>query len=135
MTMTDLDLQEATRRDDVYRDINEIVDRLNNLNVFPSLAWTYCWDIIRDKYENSQWDDVVKDGFEDYATPKGLELKTIWDKFWEDADKNGFSLEYGSEVLVEGINDWLIENNFLVLLDEDGWLDQDESDITDNSTN
>ena len=84
---------------------------------------------------NSQWDDVVKDGFEDYATPKGLELKTIWDKFWEDADKNGFSLEYGSEVLVEGINDWLIENNFLVLLDEDGWLDQDESDITDNSTN
>lgn len=132
--MTDLDLQEATRRDDVYRDINEIIDRLNNLNVFPSLAWTYCWDIIRDQYENKQWDDVVEDGYDDYAVPKGLELKTIWDKFWEDADKNGFSLEYGSEVLVEGINDWLIENDFLVLLDEDGWLDQ-ESDITDNSTN
>ncbi len=113
------------RRDNVYRDINEIIDKLNVLPVFPSLAWTYAWDIIRDKFENSQWDDIITEGFEDYAVPKGTELKTIWDKFWTDVDSLGLSLEYGSEVLVESINDWLIDNDFLVLLDNDGWLDDE----------
>ena len=116
------------RRDRNYVEINEIVDKLNNLSLFPSLVWVWCWDIIRDKYENSQWDDVITEGWEDYAIPKGLELKTIWDKFWEDADTNGFSLEYGTEILVESINDWLIESDFLVLLDNDGWLDDESGD-------
>jgi hypothetical protein len=123
MTIQEIDLPEATRRNDVYRDINEIIDKLNVLPVFPSLAWVYAWDIIRDKFENSQWDDVHKDGFEDYAIPKGLELKTIWDTLWEEVDSLGLSLEYGSEVMVETINDWLIEKDFLVMLDNDGWLD------------
>jgi len=30
-----IDLQEATRRDDVYRDLNEIVDKITVLPVFP----------------------------------------------------------------------------------------------------
>ena len=112
-----LDLLEATRRDDVYNKINSIIDDLQNLGVFPSLVWTYAWDIVRDTYENNQYDDAAVNDY--IAVPKGVTLKQIWDKFWEDADKNGFSLEYGSEDMHEAVRDWMHDCDFLVFLDEE----------------
>ena len=44
-----MDLLEATRRDDVYNDINAIIDQISNLNVFPSLVWIWAWDNVKDK--------------------------------------------------------------------------------------
>lgn len=121
-----LDLQERVRRDDNFKYINNIVDSLSTLDVFPSLVWVWCWDVIRNWYENERWEDVHDDQWTDECFAKGLELKTIWDKFWEDSDKNGFSLEYGVESLDEHMRDWLRECDFLVSLDDDGWLN-DES--------
>ena len=115
-----VDLQEATRRDDVYRDINEIISKLNNLTVFPSLVWTYTWDIVKDKL-----DYYSTESGEEYVINNTLTEKDIWDMFWEDADKNGFSLEYGTEGLHEAVFDWMIERNVVVVLDEDGWLDEE----------
>jgi hypothetical protein len=114
----EIDLQEATRRDDVYNDINKVIDSLSNLPVFPSLVWVWCWDIIRNIYENNQWQDNKDNQYEEECIAKGLELKTIWDKFWEDSDKNGFTLEYGVDQLDEHIYDWLRDCDFLVSLDE-----------------
>ena len=123
----EIDIQEQTRRDDVYVDINKIVDSVTVLPVFPSLVWVWCWDLIVDQYKNHQWGDVVDDGFEDYAIPQGLELKTIWNKLWEDADSLGLSLEYGAESVVETIDDWLKENDFLVSTENEG-EDEDEDE-------
>lgn len=110
--MAELDLLEQTRRDDVYNRINLIVDSLHDLGVFPSLVWTYAWDVARDIYENNQFEDAAMN---DYVfVPEGITLKEIWDKFWEDADKNGFSLEYGAEDLHEAVRDWMIDCDFLV---------------------
>lgn len=128
MTKEQPDLQDKTRRDDVYEDINQIVDRLNSLPVFPSLAWVWCWDIVRSYYDSHQWDDVHKMQYEEECIAQGLELKTIWDKFWEDSDKNGFSLEYGALYVDEAVTDWMRECGFIVSLDEDSWLDEDEED-------
>jgi hypothetical protein len=122
--MSNLDLQESTRRDDNYQVINKLIDDLQQVDVFPSLVWLWCWDVIRNWYENEQWDDVHEDGHVDECFAQGLELKTIWDKFWEDSDKNGFTLEFGVEDLDESLRDWLRDNDFLVSLDEDGWLDE-----------
>ncbi len=122
--MSNLDLQEATRRDDNYQVINKLIDDLQQVDVFPSLVWLWCWDVIRNWYENEQWDDVHEDGHVDECFAKDLQLKTIWDKFWEDSDKNGFTLEFGVEDLDESLRDWLRDNDFLVSLDEDGWLDE-----------
>ena len=52
-----------------------------------------------------------------------LTEKDVWDLFWEDADKNGFSLEYGTEDLHEAVFDWMLERDIIVVLDDDGWLD------------
>ena len=118
-----LDLQEQTRRDDNYVAINNVIDSLEKMDLFPSLVWVWCWDMIRNWYESERWEDVHEDSFTDECFAQGLELKTIWDKFYEDSDETQFSLEYGVESLDEGLRDWLRENDFLVSLEDDGWLD------------
>lgn len=123
MTTTEIDLQEQTRRDYTFTEINRIIDALQNIDVFPSLVWVYAWDIVKDTFENNQFADLATTDYVDEAIPEGITLKQIWDKFWEDADKNGWSLEYGADVMHEGILDWMRENDFLVALDEDGWLE------------
>jgi len=125
----ELDLQDSTRRDDTFIKISKMVKDLEDLDVFPSLVWLFSWDIIAEWYKNEQWADVHNDGFVDECFPEGLELKTIWDKFWEDSDKNGFSLEYGVENLDEALRDWLRECDFLVALDND--IDSDVEEEVD----
>ena len=118
-----LDLQEATRRDDVFKDLNEIVDRLQAIPVFPSLLWVWTFDVIRDIFDNCQYKDLAINDYVDEAVPEGITLKQIFDKFWDDVDTLGFTMDHGGEVLEEVIRDWMRENDFLVALDEDGWLE------------
>ena len=104
-----MDLQEATRIDDVYQDINEIVDKLNDLSVFPSLVWVYAWDVVRD-----QLDYYHSDSGEDYVVNNKLTQKDVWNMFWKDADKNGFTLEYGAESLHVGVFDWMVYSEIII---------------------
>ena len=127
-----IDLQEATRRDDVYKDLNEIVDRITVLPVFPSLVWVWSFDVLRSIYENNRFEDLATNDYAEEAVPAGITLKQVFDKFWEDADKIGISMDLGDEIIDETIRDWMRENNFLVALDNDGWLnDEEEEDATD----
>ena len=117
-----LDLQEQTRRDDVFDELNQIVDRLSNLPVFPSLLWAWTFDIIKDIFDNNQIADLAETDISDEGVPADITLKQIWDKFWEDVDTLGFTMDHGGEILEEVIRDWMRENDFLVALDDDGWL-------------
>jgi hypothetical protein len=127
-----LDLQEATRRDDVFKDLNEIVDKITVLPVFPSLVWVWSFDVLRSIYENNRFEDLAVNDFVDEAVPEGITLKQIFDKFWEDADGIGISMDLGDEIIDETIRDWMRDNDFLVALDKDGWLDdEEEEDATD----
>jgi len=112
-----LDLQEATRRDDVFNQLLVINEQLTNLSVFPSLCWAWCFDIIKDIFDNN-----AEVGY-DEAIAEGVTLKQIFDKFYEDCDSLGLSLDHGGEILEETIRDWMRENDFIVVLDDDGWLD------------
>ena len=127
-----MDLQEATRRDDVYRDLNDILDRVTKLPVFPSLMWLWCFDIVKEIFDNNQYKDLAVNDYVDEAVPEGITLKQIFDKFWEDVDGFGLNMDSGGEIIEETIRDWMRENDFLVALDEDGWLDdEEEEDATD----
>ena len=117
--MTEIDLLEQTRRDDIYTELNEIVDKLSSLPVFPSLLWVWTFDIIRETYQSNltveDWsEEVIRDG---------VTLKQVFDKFWEDVDNLGLSMDSGGDILEEVIMDWMRENDFLVPLDDDGWLE------------
>jgi len=110
----EMDLQEETRMWDTYNDLQEIVVRVESLTVFPSLVWVWCWDIIVDKFKN-----YAKDVDDEYVIKSGLELHDIFKMFWEDADKNGFTLEYGTEDLDEAIWDWMIDRDILVVIESE----------------
>jgi hypothetical protein len=126
--MSKLDLQEQTRRDDLYKDLNEIVDKITTLPVFPSLLWVWTFDVLRNIYENNQYDDLAENDYVDEAVPSGITLKQIFDKFWEDVDGIGLSMDLGDEIIDETIRDWMRDNDFLVALDDDGWLDDSEEE-------
>ncbi len=114
-----IDLQESTRRDDTFNQMLEINKLLGEVAVFPSLMWTWAFDVIKDIYDNHQ--DVDNE----YIVVVGTTLKQIWDKFWDDAEKLGLNMDLGGEIIHETILDWMIENEFLAVLDDDGWLDEE----------
>jgi hypothetical protein len=119
-----LDLQEATRRDDVYNQLNEIIDKLEKIPVFPSLMWVWAFDIMKEIFDNYQIKDLAVNDYVDEGVPEGITLKQIFDKFWADVDGFGLSMDSGGDIIEETIRDWMRENNFLVSLEEDGWLDE-----------
>jgi hypothetical protein len=114
-----LDLQEATRRDDVYNQLNEIIDKLQNIPVFPSLMWVLTFDIIKEIFDNNQIKDLAVNDYVDEAVPEDITLKQIFDKFWEDVDGFGLSLDSGSDIIEETIREWMRDNDFLVSIEEE----------------
>ena len=124
-----LDLQEATRRDDVFVELGEIKARVSSLPVFPSLMWVWTYDVIDDIFNNFQG---PANEYAEEIIAEGVTLKQIFDKFWEDTEALGLHMDLGGEIIEETIMDWMRENDFLVSLDEDGWLDdEEEEDATD----
>ncbi len=117
--MAELDLQEATRRDDIYNELVSIVDKVTALPVFPSLLWVWTFDIIKDIFDNNQYIHLAETDIADEAVPEGVTLKQIFDKFWEDVDTLGFNMDHGDEILNELIRDWMHDNEFLVYVDKD----------------
>ena len=121
--MSNLDLQEQTRRDDTFNDLMEINLHLSQMSVFTSLMWVWAFDVIKDIFDNNQYIHLATTDIADEAVPEGITLKQIFDKFWEDVDKLGISMDQGDEIVGEVIRDWMRDNDFLVALDDDGWLD------------
>jgi hypothetical protein len=117
--MAELDLQEQTRRDDVYRDLNEIIDRVTKLPVFPSLMWVWAFDIMKEIFDNYQIKDLAVNDYVDEGVPEGITLKQIFDKFWADVDGFGLSMDSGGDIIEETIRDWMRDNDFLVSLEEE----------------
>lgn len=97
-----MDLQEKTRMQDTYVRIENIVDSISKLGVFPPLVWVYTWDVARTMFTS------YMDGEDpDYRTT--MKLDELWERFWIDADTNGFSLQYGVEDLDDAVRDWLMD--------------------------
>ena len=116
MAIKEVDLPEATRRNDVFDELMEIEVHLSQLSVFPSLLWVWCFDILKDIFENTEvgYDEAIREG---------VTLKEIFDQFWDDSDSLGLTMDHGGEILEETIRDWMREKDFIVALDDDGWLD------------
>ena len=107
--------------------LDQMVDHLNNMPIGMSLVWLWVWDLIRDKYKNYEFIDEMSD----YVVTPGTTLDIIWEKLWANPPSD-FTLEYGAEQVDEAILDWMIDNEFLSAVDEDGWLDEEgDTDVVD----
>lgn len=117
----ELDLQEHTRMATTYLKINQIINDISSLDVFPSLVWVWCWDIVRDKL------DTHSPGRDDeYLTNQAFTEEDVWWMFVQDLEKNSFSLEYGAEDLDEAIFEWMTDRDILIYLEDDVEEDSDE---------
>jgi hypothetical protein len=114
-----LDLQEHTRMKDVYRDIEDIIERISNLPLGLPLVWVYAWDVARDLFTSIQEGQE-----EEYCVTEDIE--DVWEMFWVDAGKNGFSLEYGPEALYDHIRDWMTDRQIIDEVPEEDDEDEDE---------
>jgi hypothetical protein len=107
--------------------LDQMVDHLNNMPIGMSLVWLWVWDLIRDKYKNYEFIDEMSD----YVVTTGTTLDIIWEKLWANPPSD-FTLEYGAEQIDEAVLDWMIDNEFLSAVDEDGWLDEEgDTDVVD----
>jgi hypothetical protein len=110
--------------------LDQMVDTLNGMDVGMSLVWLWVWDLIRSKYELYSSDDFGMD----FVITDNTTLDVIWNKLWENPPAD-FTLEYGAEAVDYAIEEWMIEEGFVAALDEDGWLDDEDSDEeSDNTT-
>lgn len=112
-----MDLQDKTRMEDIHRDIDNIIDQISNLPVFPPLVWVWTWDVVKDT-----WQGFMDGTDEGYAVT--MDLDEVWELFWTQADKNGFTLEYGTEDLYESIRDWMFDQDIV----EEAVEDEDEDE-------
>lgn len=103
----------------VRMQLDQMVNTLNGMEVSMSLVWLWAWDLIRDKYELYSQDNNF---ISDYVIADGINLDIIWDKLWANPPSD-FTLEYGAEQMDEAVTDWMIENEFIAVLEDDGWLD------------
>jgi len=111
-----LDLQEQKRRDDTFNSLISINKQISELGVFPALGWVWCFDIIKDIFDNHQEVDA---DVTDEVIPSGVTLKQIFDKFYFDIDGLGIDMDLGGEVLEEVIRDWMFENDLLMIVEEE----------------
>jgi hypothetical protein len=110
----------------VRMQLDQMVNTLNGMDVGMSLVWLWAWDLIRDKY--SSYEFVTEDS--DYIVINGVTLDNIWEKLWVNPPAD-FTLEYGAEQMDEAVLDWMIDNEFIAILEEDGWLDEEETNVVD----
>ena len=105
-----MDLLEQTRMDDTYERLTNILNQIGDLNVFPSLVWVWSWDIAL---------STLRDFNEDEEFKVNKNEKEVFELFWDQADKNGFTLEYGTDSLYEAIRDWMIDQDIAVYLEDE----------------
>jgi hypothetical protein len=113
------DLQEKTRMQDTFKDINLIIDKIGELRVFPPLVWVWTWDVAITILK-----DIREGGEPEYNVT--MDEEEMWELFYTQADSNGFTLEYGTEDLYEAVRDWMIDEGIIELYDGDEDEDEDE---------
>jgi hypothetical protein len=101
----------------VYRDIEDIIDKISKLPVGQPLVWVYVWDVAR-----QLWTDIMEGQEEEYCT--AMDEEEMWELFWTQADKNGFTLEYGTEDLSEAVRAWMIDQEVIMEAEEEEYEDE-----------
>jgi hypothetical protein len=114
----ELDVQDKARMHDTFKDINDIIDKIGELRVFPPLVWVWTWDVAITILK-----DIREGGDPDYCVT--MDEEEMWELFYTQADKNGFTLEYGTEDLYEAVRDWMTDEG---IIEEAVEEDEDEDE-------
>jgi len=110
--------------------LDQMIANLSNMSIGAPLVWLWTWDIITDKFKTySQVNE-----YSDYVITDDTTLDKIWEKLWANPPSE-FTLEYGAEYVDEAVTDWMINEGFIALLDNDGWLEDSDEESDDVQLN
>lgn len=110
--------------------LDQMIANLSNMSIGAPLVWLWVWDIITDKFNTySQINE-----YSDYVITDDTTLDKIWEKLWANPPSE-FTLEYGAEYVDEAVTDWMINEDFIALLDDDGWLEDSDEESDDVQLN
>lgn len=90
--------------------LDQMINTMETMQVGLPLVWLYVWDVIRSEYVSMSDDEYTQ------ANPD-FDLDDVWNALW---NKPVFSLEFGPESLSEHVRDWLMTNDFIVDISEEG---------------
>ena len=94
--------------------LNECLKILDTTDLGLSLVWLWTWSTINDI-------------FKDETYKQNCTIDEMWDHLCEAVEAGmGFSLEYGAEQISDDIRDWMLENKYLIDLEEEEEEDEDE---------
>ena len=108
--------------------LDQMITNLRSMNINAPLVWLWVWDSIVDIYNQNSQDNFSNE----YTVKEGITLDKIFEDLWANPPAD-FTLEYGTDQLDEAILDWMTENEYMVSLDDDGWLDEDEEVTADEA--
>ena len=108
--------------------LDQMITNLRSMNINAPLVWLWVWDQIVDIYNQHEEDNFANE----YVIGEGVTLDIIFEALYSKPPAD-FTLEYGTDQLDEAVMDWLTENEYLVALDDDGWLDEDEEVTADEA--
>lgn len=103
--------------------LDQMITNLRSMDLNAPLVWLWIWDSIVDIYKQYEQDNLANE----YAIVEGITLDIIFEALYAKPPAD-FTLDYGTYQLDEAIMDWLIDNNFVALLDDDSWLDEPEEE-------
>jgi hypothetical protein len=104
---------------DTFKHINLIIDMIGELGVFPPLVWVWTWDVAITILK-----DIREGGDPEYCVT--MDEEEMWQLFYTQADKNGFTLEYGTEDLYEAVRGWMVDEGIIEEYDGDEEENEDE---------
>lgn len=105
--------------------LDQMITSLSSMKITSPLIWLWVWDTIVEKYNQYE----VIDNYNDFIVAPDITLDIIFEKLYANPPAD-FTLEYGVDQMDEAITDWMIDQEFLVALEDDEWLNEDE-DIVD----
>lgn len=107
--------------------LDQMITNLRSMDLNAPLVWLWVWDQIVDIYNQHAEDNFANE----YAIGEGITLDIIFEALYAKPPAD-FTLEYGTYQLDEAVMDWLIENGYLILLDDDSWLNEPEDEEEDS---
>ncbi len=105
--------------------LDQMITNLRSMKINAPLVWLWVWDSIVDMYNQYKEDNFGND----YVIKEDVTLDKMFEDLWANPPAD-FTLEYGTDQLDEAVLDWMIDNDYMIRLDDDGWLDEDE-DLVD----
>ena len=98
-----IDFQEYVRMEDLRTTLDKVIEQINveKTQVGSVLTWLWVWDSMKYLFKSDEYEMKASE-------------QEIFQRLWQNADRIGFTLEYGTEELHEAIRDWLIENELIV---------------------